>query len=216
MPNKFTVASVFSLLFCLSILAQEPEVQKPEEINLEQETEAPAKEVVLEEEEVILVPNDYDPLKPAKAAFFSAVLPGLGQAYNKKYWKIPIVYAALGTGIGIYIYNNDQYNRYRDAYKSRLAGFQNDEFYFDSSGNQLATPRISDDGLRRAQKLFRRNKELSLLVTLGIYALNIIDANVDAHLLQYNVDENLSLSPHYKLNEIDAKGNLGLTLNFKF
>jgi hypothetical protein len=70
--------------------------------------------------------------------------------------------------------------------------------------------------LLRAQKLFRRNKELSLLVTIGIYALNIIDANVDAHLLQYNVDENLSLAPHYKLNEIDATSNLGLTLNFKF
>ena len=50
----------------------------------------------------------------------------------------------------------------------------------------------------------------------GIYALNIIDANVDAHLMQYNIDENLSLAPHYKINEIDAKGDVGLTLNFKF
>ena len=122
----------------------------------------------------------------------------------------------MGTGIYFYINNNNEYNRYRDAYKSRLAGFKNDEFYLDSQGQQLATPRITDDGLRRAQKFYRRNKELSLLVIMGIYALNIIDANVDAHLLQYNVDENLSLAPHYKLNEFDAKGNLGLTLNLKF
>ncbi len=53
-------------------------------------------------------------------------------------------------------------------------------------------------------------------MTLGIYALNIIDANVDAHLMQYNIDENLSLAPHYRFNEIDATSNLGLTFNFKF
>ncbi len=147
-----------------------------------------------------------DPLSPSKAAFYSAILPGLGQAYNKKYWKIPIVYAALGTGVYFYIRNNDDYNRYRDAYKRRLAGFTDDEFF----------GRISDDGLRRGQRTFRRNKELSLLVTIGIYALNIIDANVDAHLLQYNVDENLALKPHFKFNELDATTNLGLTLNFNF
>ena len=157
-----------------------------------------------------------DPLSPAKAAFFSAILPGLGQAYNKKYWKIPIVYGAIGTGIYFYTTNNKEYNRYRDAYKSRLAGFKNDEFYFDSNGNPLTSPRVTDEGLERGQKFYRRNKEISLLVTIGFYALNIIDANVDAHLLQYNVDDNLSLAPHYKFNEFDATSNLGLTLNFKF
>lgn len=165
---------------------------------------------------IVKIKDPINPLSPAKAAFYSAVLPGLGQAYNKKYWKIPLVYAALGTGVYFYINNNKEYNRYRDAYKSRLAGFKNDEFYFDGNGNQLTTPRVTDDGLLRAQKLFRRNKEISLLVTIGLYVLNIIDANVDAHLMQYNVDENLSLAPHYKINEIDAKGNVGLTLNFKF
>lgn len=158
-----------------------------------------------------------DPLSPSRAAFYSAVLPGLGQAYNKKYWKIPIVYAALGTGIYLYIDNTNEYNRYRDAYKNRLAGFTNDEFWgIDAEGNPLSAPNISNDGLIRAQRTLRRNREISLLVTLGIYALNIIDANVDAHLLQYNVDENLALKPHFKVNELDASTNLGLTLDFKF
>lgn len=152
-----------------------------------------------------------DPLSPSKAAFYSAILPGLGQAYNKKYWKIPIVYAALGTGIYFYIDNDNQYKRYRDAFKRRLAGFTDDEFYGTGS-----TPQISNDGLIRAQRTLRRNKEVSLLVTIGIYALNIIDANVDAHLLQYNVDENLALKPHFNFNELDATTNLGLTLDFKF
>lgn len=158
-----------------------------------------------------------DPLSPSKAAFYSAILPGLGQAYNKKYWKIPLVYAALGTGIYFYIDNNNQYNRYRNAFKNRLAGFDTDEFWgTDINDNPLSTPNISNDGLIRAQRTLKRNKELSLLITIGIYALNIIDANVDAHLLQFNVDDNLALKPHFNFNEFDATTNLGLTLNFQF
>jgi len=156
-------------------------------------------------------------LAPSKAAFYSAVLPGLGQAYNKKYWKIPIVVGAITTGILIYDHNNREYHRYRDAYKSRLAGYSNDEFWGQNAdGSPLASPRVSDDGLIRAQESLRRNKEISLLVTIGIYALNIIDANVDAHLLQYNVDENLALKPHFKYNELENTSDLGVTVNFKF
>ncbi len=158
-----------------------------------------------------------DPLSPARAAFYSAILPGLGQAYNKKYWKIPVIYAALGTGIYFYLDNDKEYHRYRDAYKSRLAGFNTDEFWgTDINDNPLSTPSISNDALIRAQRTLNRNREVSLLITLGIYALNIIDANVDAHLLQYNVDENLAIKPHFNFNELDATTNLGLTLNFQF
>lgn len=158
-----------------------------------------------------------NPLSPAKAAFYSAILPGLGQAYNKKYWKIPLVYAALGTGIAVYLNNDKEYDRYRDAFKNRLAGFDDDEFWgTDSEGNALASPQISNDALIRAQRTLSRNRELSLFITIGIYVLNIIDANVDAHLLQFNVDENLALKPHFKFNELDATTNLGLSLNFKF
>ncbi len=171
--------------------------------------------VSIEESPIIanesLIKKEIDPLRPAKAAFYSAIFPGLGQAYNKRYWKIPIVWGAIGAGVYFYVRNDRQYDRYREAYKSRLAGFKDDEFY--GSGG---TPLISNDGLIRAQEQFRKNKELSLLITFGLYALNIIDANVDAHLLQFNVDENLSLSPHYQYNEMENTSDLGLTLNFKF
>ena len=146
-------------------------------------------------------------LRPSKATFYSAVLPGLGQAYNKKYWKIPIVYGALGTGIYFYKQNNKDYNRYRNAYKRRLAGFTDDEFY----GNGQY-PSISDDGLIRAQNTLKRNKELSILVTVGLYILNIIDANVDAHLLQFNLDDNLSVRPSLQTNEINNNTNFGLLI----
>ncbi len=157
-------------------------------------------------EEALIVKEEIDPLRPSKAAFYSAVFPGLGQIYNKRYWKVPLVWGAIGTGIYFYTRNDKQFDRYRDAYKRRLAGFNDDEFF----------GVISTDGLIRAQEQFRRNKEISLLVTIGLYALNIIDANVDAHLLQFNVDENLSLSPHYQYNEMENTSDLGLTLNFKF
>ncbi|MDF1516301.1 MAG: DUF5683 domain-containing protein, partial [Lutibacter sp.] len=64
--------------------------------------------------------DNFKPLSPAKAAFYSAVLPGLGQAFNKKYWKIPIVYGALGSGVYFYHTNNDNFNRVRSAYKLRI------------------------------------------------------------------------------------------------
>jgi len=195
--NKDLLLVIVLLVFSFSALAQDQETKKDSVLNKNDEL----KVITTSSQK-----TEIDPLAPSKAAFYSAVLPGLGQAYNKKYWKIPIVYAALGTGIYFYVDNNNEYKRYRDAYKSRLAGFETDEFF----------GVVTADGLVEAQKQLRRNKEVSLLVTIGIYALNIIDANVDAHLLQYNVDDNLSLSPHYKFNELEATTDLGLTLNFKF
>ena len=147
---------------------------------------------------------------PKKASIYSAVLPGLGQAYNKKYWKIPIVYGALATGIYFYKQNDESYSKYRNAYKRRLAGFTDDEFY--GLGQY---PLISNDGLIRAQNTLKRNKEFSILVTVGLYILNIIDANVDAHLLQYNLDDNLTLEPKINYNEIQNKSNFGISLNIE-
>lgn len=152
--------------------------------------------------------EEINPIAPAKAAFYSAILPGLGQAYNKKYWKIPIVYAALGTGIGIYAYNNKNYHNYRDEYKRRLAGTEDKT---DGKYNYL-----SDQQLISAQKQFQKNRDLSLIVTIGIYILNIVEANVNAHLMQFNVNENLSLHPDIQQNDLNYKHNVGLTLNYNF
>ncbi len=149
--------------------------------------------------------DEYNPLTPPKAAFYSAVLPGLGQAYNHSYWKIPIVYGGIGTGIYFYIRNDREFQSYRTAYKRRLAGFEDDQYQ----------GKISDDGLVRAQKLFRKNKEISIFVTLLIYVLNIVDANVEAHLRQFNVSDNLALKPDYQFDELTGKSNYGLSLHLK-
>lgn len=169
---------------------------------------APAGEIIVEEE---LGYKPYDPLAPARAAFYSAVLPGLGQAYNGKYWKIPLAYAGIGTGIYFYLSNDKQYDRYRSIYKRRLAGYTDDEFT-----NPDGTQRVTNEGLIRGQQFYQRNKEISILVTVGIYALNIIDANVDAHLQQFNVSEDLSVRPAMNFDETTGKAGYGLSLNFNF
>lgn len=149
--------------------------------------------------------NDIDPLTPAKAAFYSAVLPGLGQAYNKKYWKIPLVYGAIGTSLYFYIDNNKKYHQYRDAYKRRLEGYTDDKFSY-----------LDKTRLIAGQKFYQRNRDLSALMSIAFYALNILDANVDAALIQFNVNENLSVKPVIYPNDVTLKTNLGLTLNYNF
>lgn len=149
-----------------------------------------------------------DPLSPAKAAFYSAVIPGLGQIYNKSYWKVPLVYVAIGTPIYFYIRNSKEYDRYLTAYKRRQQGYTDDEFYLDGQ------PLLSIDGLRRGIQFYRRNKELSILIGIGMYALNVIEANVDAHLKQFNVDERLSLEPYIQTDYL-TQPQFGVTLTYK-
>ncbi|NNF30130.1 MAG: hypothetical protein HKO97_13175 [Flavobacteriaceae bacterium] len=165
-------------------------------------------------EEILVVKDtiskqSYDPLAPSRAAFYSAVLPGLGQAYNKKYWKIPIIYAGMATGVYFYIQNDKDYDRFRDAYKRRLAGFTDDEFY--GNGD---TPVISDDRLIDAQRSAQKNKDISIIVSLAFYLVNIIDANVDAHLSQYNVSDDLTLSPNLYVDPVHTQANYGLSFKF--
>ncbi|MCD0472058.1 DUF5683 domain-containing protein [Flavobacterium sp. JAS] len=162
-------------------------------------------------EETVLVAKDttklqeIDPLTPAKAAFYSAILPGLGQAYNKKYWKIPLVYGAIGTSLYFYIDNNKKYHDYRDAYKRRLEGYNDDDYKF-----------LDDSRLIAGQKFYQRNRDLSLLFVVAFYALNIIDANVDAALIQFNVNERLSMRPEVYPNDVTFRPNVGLTFNYQF
>ncbi|MGA9271164.1 MAG: DUF5683 domain-containing protein [Lutimonas sp.] len=167
-------------------------------------------DLIIESEQTIVETEAIDPLSPSRAAFYSAVLPGLGQAYNKKYWKIPIVYAAIGTGVYFVVDNQQEYLRYQEAYKLRLSG-RPDEF--DGTGDN---PNISEDGLIRAQEVLKRNRDLALFITIGLYALNIIEANVDAHLDDRAFSRNLSIRPTFELNPVDNQTIAGLNLKFDF
>lgn len=151
--------------------------------------------------------DELDPSAPSKAAFYSAVLPGLGQGFNKKYWKIPIVYAAIGTSIFSYDFNQKKYWDYRNAYKSRKAGYNNDPYQ-----NLI----IDDDRLLDGADFHKKNRDLSMVFIVGFYILNILDANIDSHLKQYNVNESLTLKPYLNQgNELSYK-SIGLSLNLNF
>ena len=198
MKNKFIY--IFLFLSVNSLIAQ-----KSDTLSLSNQKELTFKDRPIKKN------NYYNPLAPAKAAFYSAVLPGLGQIYNKRYWKVPIVYLGIGTSIYFYKLNNDDYNRFRNAYKRRLAGYTDDEFW----GNGT-TPIVSSDRLEDAQKTAKRNKDLSIAVAVAFYLLNIIDANVDAHLRQFNVNNDLTLEPVFELNPIDTKANYSISLKYRF
>lgn len=151
-----------------------------------------------------LTPKEaYNPLAPSKAAFYSAVLPGLGQAYNKKYWKIPIIYAGMAAGVYFYLDNDKDYDKFRNAYKRRLAGFTDDEF------QGISTERLID-----AQKSAQKNKDVSIIVAVAFYLINVVDANVDAHLKQFNVSDDLSIQPNFELNPINTQANYGVSFKF--
>ncbi len=121
---------------------------------------------------------------PIKATMLSATFPGLGQAYNRKYWKIPILYGGFGGVVYAFNFNNSRYQTYRKAWVARVDGNPNtvDEF-----------PKYAGEQLQRATNYYRRNLELTYIVGAALYLLNILDATVDAHLLDFDVDENLSM-----------------------
>jgi len=122
---------------------------------------------------------------PAKATVFSALLPGAGQFYNRKYWKIPVIYGAF-AGLGYLIkFNNDRFQTYRDAFVLRTDGdpLTVDEF----------EGRYSESDLTTLKDFYRRNRDLSFIFAGLIYVLNIVDASVDAHLFYFDVSDDLSL-----------------------
>jgi len=160
--------------------------------------------------DTIFTDDEIDPLSPARAAFYSAVLPGLGQAYNKKYWKIPIVWAAIGTGVYFYRKNDELLDTYQEAYKLRISGRPDD---FDGTGEN---PNLSTESLVRAQEIYKKNKDLSLFLTIGLYALNIIEANVDAHLDDKAFNTNLSFSPSFYIDPINNQYVAGVNIKYDF
>lgn len=145
---------------------------------------------------------------PKKATIYSAVLPGLGQAYNQKFWKIPIVYAAIGGCVTAAIINNRDYNSSRDELLHRqCSGVRSNSDYLNFEDSQLLE-------LSNYSRKWRDN----MLIFTGIaYMLNIVDANVDAHLFNFNVDDKLSMNiMPYTYSTSIRKPVAGLSLTFSF
>lgn len=149
-----------------------------------------------------------DPLAPSRAAFYTTVVPGLGQIYNKKYWKLPLVYAGIGTPVYFWVDNQRNYDRYRNEYKKRLQGIKDE--------NDPIFGRLDDQRLIDGQNFYRRNRDLSVVITLGFYILSIVDANVDAHLMQFNVNDKLTVKPAFEINQIDTPNQYQYAINVQY
>ena len=146
-----------------------------------------------------------DPLTPSKAAFYSAIIPGLGQAFLGKGWKVPIIYAAIGASLYYYDIHNKEMNSYRTAYKRRLNGFFDDEYL------ETEIP-ITTDQLLLGMEFHKNYRDIAIILAAASYMLNILEANVSAHLLQFNVNDDLSVTPNIILD----KEITGIQLAFKF
>ena len=199
------------LIFCFVLVstllfAQEKEVEKT--VKTEKIKKNKKKEKVNPEEKTFAVPDTVvtekkystrvqrliaDPLTPSKAAFYSAIIPGLGQAYIGKAWKVPVVYAAIGASLYYYDVNNKEMNKYRTAYKRRLNGFFDDEFL------DTDIP-ITTEQLLLGMDFHKNYRDIAMILAAAAYMLNILEANVSAHLLQFNVSDDLSVTPNFVLD----------------
>lgn len=159
---------------------------------------------------------------PKRAAMLSAILPGAGQAYNKKYWKIPLVYAGIGT-IGYFIgWNNRNYKIYRTAYNDIADGDKTTNSFLEIEAAKyydLDNPTQYNNfktGLLRQRDYLRRNRDLLIISMAAFYGLNIIDASVDAHFFNFDISEDLTFNWQPTMNTIDRQAFYGFNCTFNF
>jgi hypothetical protein len=161
---------------------------------------------------------------PKKAAIRSAVIPGWGQAYNKKYWKIPIIYGALGVSAAIFNYNLIWYKRTRFAYTAKYDATQPREDPItgatlppDSTNYWKIYPdllHIDMNAIRTYRDEFRKNIDYSAIFFILLWGLNVVDATVDAHLKPFDVSPDLSL--RFKIGPSEMARTTGLSLVLAF
>jgi hypothetical protein len=143
------------------------------------------------------------------SGLLSAVVPGAGQIYNRKYWKAPVIWAAAGA-VGFLIYTNHQtYAQYRDALRLRTDNDPNTLDAFEQT--------LTENDLLTLQDAARRSRDLWIILTSLGHALNVVDAVVDAHLATFDVSDDLSmrLSPAIISSRQQIKPGLSITFNFR-
>ena len=156
--------------------------------------------------------EEADEIRSNKAALYAAILPGLGQIYNKKYWKLPILYGGAAT-LGFWIdFNNKKYQQYRNAYLEQRS--LPEELWTDP----LAI-NVQSDNLQNGIDYYRRNRDLLMILLAGVYFLQIVDAYVDAQLMNFDVSENISfriepgLMPDAYISSVNFGMKFIITLN---
>ena len=162
---------------------------------------------------------------PHKATFYSAILPGLGQAYNKKYWKIPILYAGIGAlGYAIH-FNSTNYNKYKNAYRDFLIRDPGNKSYEQVVPVNLTLEEVEgqyaewfQQALKNKKEYYKRYRDLSYIGMAAVYLLNMVDASVDAHFYNFDVSDDLSMKIQPAVLDRDPlTGNkIGIQLSLNF
>lgn len=188
--------------------------------------------VVLSEKEMRVV----EPFKPnpTKAVIFSALVPGLGQIYNRKYWKLPILYGGLMGCAYAITWNNTNYSDYTDAYWAVMQKEDKDIWAnkklwesfvtgtVDTSNEEEMVAKAKDpnfqNNLKRNRDYFRRYRDLSIFIGIGVYVLGILDAYVDAHLFDFDISPDLSMrvEPAVTPGNGHSPNIYGINCSFKF
>jgi hypothetical protein len=146
---------------------------------------------------------------PRIASLYSAVLPGLGQVYNKKYWKVPIIYAGFATIFYALNFNNRFYLHYKNAAIWKESGDPNVPSEYAFIKDKVYTV----DNLSSAFNYYKRSRDLAFLGLLGFYVINIIDATVDAYLIDYDISQNLALRLKPTVIQSPFAYNAGISLS---
>jgi hypothetical protein len=143
---------------------------------------------------------------PKKAALLSAAVPGLGQIYNKKYWKVPIIYGAEIYCYYQFNYFAERYEDYEEAYADMVAG----------RINQFEN-RVNQDDVKRVRDIYRRNRDLFVIIMAGVYLVNIMDATVDAFLFDFDVSNDLGMKVQPTTIHTDfSRPVVGVKFSFSF
>ena len=155
-----------------------------------------------------------------KATTLSTICPGAGQIYNKSYWRVPLVVGGFATTIYCIDWNNRGYQRFKKAYRLRFDYDQNPELYPNGSPDEFGG-RYASSFLKNLRNSYRRNRDLCIILTAGIYLLQIMDAHVDAHLRDYDISDDLSVdvTPVLDYSYHPGLGNtasVGMNFCFKF
>lgn len=153
--------------------------------------------------------------RPQVATRRAAILPGWGQATNKEYWKIPLVYGVLAIPGALYFYNDSWYNKTKYAYEAK---FKAQAPTLDSSGLAGIDPQLKNIGIASLQSYrntFRRDRDYSILYFILAWGLQVADATVFAHLKQFDISDDLSLQVKPQFNPNTRTPGFGLVLNFR-
>jgi hypothetical protein len=146
---------------------------------------------------------------PKTAVIMSACLPGLGQVYNKKYWKVPIIYVGLGALAYGFIWNEDSVLRYH-----RILIYR-----YDSDPNTIDPyPNVSDDDIVTQKNYYRKYRDMCVIGGLALYTLQIIDAAVDAHLWKFDekIGDDLSMNFQPYITPVPGYQSVGMTVSLHF